>query len=351
MKKINLLLFTCLFLITISACRTRGQDEIKKIDITSNTISQIEPIVNEVVINEMSQAYGFNKGQDQILELIKKKYPSLESQIQIAKLKFDKSFGISISIIDSILASKGDEWIKVKNQLNDQIKASVKINDYSFDQVSEFVSSVVKRANGEIPAPIIGTLLTFNPRYLKDPTLEFTDGFKFRFNSKGNEKAKGLEFHLDLPQSWLAKDANRPNIVQKFISQNGHGSAMIMILVLSSPEFSNLSDKDVKELAQTENMKDMLPQNAQFINGGFIKIDNLPGVFQEFKLQQTQIENELLMHTINFNLYYKDKMISVQCSIVSTKNEEKNTDSIFMKYKELFKLVAGSLFINSQWKN
>ena len=94
----------------------------------------------------------------------------------------------------------------------------------------------------------------------------------------------------------------------------------------------------------------MLPKNSQFINGGFIRIDNLPGIYQEYKILQTQIDNELLMHNINYNVYYKNKMIIIQCSVGSTKDEEKNTDSIFMKYKELFKLVAGSLVVQSQWK-
>lgn len=298
----------------------------------------------------MSQAYGFKVGQDYSLEMIEKKYPDLKPQIQIAKLKFDKSFSKSIVTIDSILSAEGNEWLKIKSQINDQIKSSINLNSYNYDQIKDFVQSVESRANGDIPVPIISTLLTFNPTYLKNPTLEFTDGFKYRFSSKDNLKAKGVDFHLDLPQSWLAKEGNRPNIVQKFVSQNGHGLAMALILVLELPEVNNISEEDVKELARSEESKEMLPKNSQFINSGFIKIDGLPGIYQEYKIRQTQIDNEVLMHSINYNVYYKNKMISIQCSVGSNSEDENNTDAVFLKYKELFKSIAGSLVVQSQWK-
>lgn len=338
------------FLITFCSCQTKEENKIEKSEQKLETIAQIEPVINNNVFTEMSQAYGFKIGQDYSLEMIEKKYPDLKPQIQIAKLKFDKSFRNSISTIDSILSSKGSEWLKIKSQLKDQIKSSVNLNNYNYDQIKDFVKSVEARANGEIPVPIIGTLLTFNPTYLKRPNLEFTDGFKYRFSSKDNLKAKDVDFHLDLPQSWLAREGNRPNIVQKFLSQNGHGSAIALVLVLELPGVNSISEEDIKDLARSEESKEMLPENSQFINSGFIKIDGLPGIYQEYKMIQTQIEYELLMHTINYSVYYKNKMISIQCSVSAARDDEKNTDALFVKYKELFKSLAGSLVVQSQWK-
>jgi hypothetical protein len=349
MKKFNLLFSCSLLLIAVTSCETSEQ-KIEKIDSVTKELSQIDPIINDVVITEMSQAYGFNEGQNYSLEFIKKKYPELAPQVQIAKLRFEKSFESSLVTIDSILLSKGDEWLKIKDQQKAQIKESVNLNNYSYDQMKNFISTVERRADGEIPDPIIGTLLTFNPRYLKNPELEFNNGFKYRFESSLNEKSKNVDFQLDIPHSWLSKEANRPNIVQKFISQNGRGSSAIMVSVFSLPSDHNVTEEDIKELAASEEMKDMLPKNSQLINGSFIKIDNLPGVCQEFKLLQTQIDKELLMHAINYNIYYKNKMISIQCSVVSSKNEEIITDSIFNKYRKLFNLVAGSLVVRDQWK-
>lgn len=343
----NLLIFS--FIIFLNSCDSQEKTNNLQQSFPVENIAQITPVLNDAVINEMSQAYGFYVGQNYSLDLIKYKYPSLEPQIKIARLKFQNSFENSLLTIDSILSTEDNEWEKIKNKLTDQVKSSVNINNYSKDQLIDFILLVEKRAKGEIPIPIIGTLLTFNPKYLNNPILEFTDGFKFRFSSKGNEKAKGINFHLYLPQSWLAKEGKRPNIVQKFVSQNGHGLAMIMVLVLTIPDVDNVTEAEIKELAQSEEIKDMLPKGSQFINGGFIKIDNLPGIYQEYKFLQTQIDNEVLMHTINYNVYYKNKMISIQGSVGSTKNDENNTDSVFLKYKELFKLIAGSLVVQSQW--
>jgi hypothetical protein len=338
--------FLCL--ITFYACQTKEHNQIEKFKTTYETITQIEPVINNSVIHEMSQAYGFKVGQDYFLEIIEKKYLELKPQIQVAKLKFDKSFGSSISTIDSILSSKGDEWLKIKTQLDDQVKSSVNLNNYNYDQIKDFVQLVEARSKGEIPVPVIGTLLTFNTTYLKNPTYEFIDGFKHRFSSKGNIKAKGVHFHLDVPQSWLAKEGDRPNIVQKFISQNGHGFAMALVLVLELPGM-NISEEDIKELSRSDESKEMLPKNSQLIKSGFIKIDGLPGIYQEYKIRQLQIDKELLMHIIGYSVYYKNKLIVIQCSVASS-DDEKNVDAIFMKYKELFKSIAGSLVVHNQWK-
>jgi len=343
----NLLIFS--FTIFLSSCDSQEKTNSIQDNLPVENIAQITPVLNESVISEMSQAYGFEVGQTYSLDLIKAKYPSLEPQIKIAQLKFQTSFGNSLLTIDSILSSEGNEWKKIKSQLTEQVKASININNYNKDQLNDFILLVENRAKGEIPIPIIGTLLTFNPKYLKNPTREFTDGFKYRYSSEDNAKAKGVNFHLDLPHSWLAKEGNRPNIVQKFVSQNGHGLAMMLVLVLTIPDVNSVTEAEIKELAQSEEIKDMLPKGSQFINGGFVKIDNLPGVYQEYKFLQTQIDNEVLMHTINYNVYYKNKMISIQGSVGSSKDDEKNTDSIFLKYKELFKSIAGSLVVKSQW--
>ena len=349
MKKFNILFYCSLIVIVVASCK-QNEQKIEKTDSETEEISQIEPIINDVVISEMSQAYGFSEGQNYSLEFIKKKYPELAPQVQIAKLRFKKSFESALLNIDSILLSKGNEWLKIKDQQKAQIKESVNLNNYSINQIKNFISTVEKRADGEIPVPIIGTLLTFNTRYLKNPELEFTNGFKYRFESPLNEKSKNVDFQLDIPQSWLSKEANRPNIVQKFISQNGHGSSAIIVSVFSLPNDNNVTEEEIKELAESEEMKDMLPTDSKFINGSFIKIDNLPGVCQEFKLLQTQIDKELLMHAIDYKIYYKNKMISIHCSVVASKDEEKKTDSIFLKYRKLFNLVAGSLIVQDQWK-
>lgn len=347
-KAINPIILCSLFF--FGSCEFQEKSTVTEQKFQVEEIKQISPVITNTVITEMIQAFGFKIGQDFSLAMIEKKYPDLKPQIQIAKLKFDKSFGNSILMIDSILTAEVKEWLKIKSQLNDQIKSYVNLDSYTYDQIKDFVQSVEARASGDIPVPIIGTLLTFNPTYLKNPTLEFTDGFKYRFSSKDNLKAKGVDFHLDLPQSWLAEEGNRPNVVQKFISQNGHGSTMALVLVLELPEVNSISEEDIKELAQSGESKEMLPKNSQLISRGFIKIDGLPGIYQEYKLRQTQIDNELLMHTINYNVYDKNKMILIQFSVGGTSDDEINTDAVFEKYKELFKLIAGSLVVQSQWK-
>src|SRR5690606_23454195 len=133
----NLLIFS--FTIFLSSCDSQEKTNSIQDNLPVENIAQITPVLNESVISEMSQAYGFEVGQTYSLDLIKAKYPSLEPQIKIAQLKFQTSFGNSLLTIDSILSSEGNEWKKIKSQLTEQVKASININNYNKDQLNDFI--------------------------------------------------------------------------------------------------------------------------------------------------------------------------------------------------------------------
>ena len=351
MKKFKAVFIVCLFLITITACE-KGEQNKKENYIQVDTKKQIELIFYDEVYTEMSKAYGFYVGQTKYLDVCQQKYPTLSPIIKYARMNFEKSFGASISNIDSIFTTNGKRWLSVKKEIGSGIDVASIIENYSYDQIKESISTIDKRAKGEeIPEPIIGTLLTFNPKYLADPVREMLDGFKKRFNSEGNVKAKGLKYQFDVPKSWAAKEGNRPNIVQKFVSQNGHGMDIIMTRVGVIPEISNVSAEDVKQMLESGDAKLMLPKNADFIKGRFVTIDNIPGVALEYKARGSYVDKELFSHNIDFHLYYQNKIVSVSCTVGASKENESKIDGVFNTYKTLFEFVAGSFVLQNQWKN
>ena len=98
---------------------------------------------------------------------------------------------------------------------------------------------------------------------------------KMKYISDNLKKSKGVEFSLDVPMSWISKEANRPNIVRKFISQNGHSIEMVMILVYDFPDGKHLSVNDIKSTVNKTDMKEALPLNAILKDYGFIKTRNI----------------------------------------------------------------------------
>lgn len=42
-------------------------------------------------------------------------------------------------------------------------------------------------------------------------------------------QAKGVNFTISYPNSWRAAEGERPNILQKFVSEGGHGLEMMIL--------------------------------------------------------------------------------------------------------------------------
>jgi hypothetical protein len=100
-----------------------------------------------------------------------------------------------------------------------------------------------------------------------DPAREFLDGHRATFSTMGHPKAKGVVFTIAYPLSWAAKEGERPNIVQRFISEHGHGLEMALILTkqLSLPADSVLTYQDLRELFDVGILRGMLPPGATYI--------------------------------------------------------------------------------------
>ena len=315
-----------------------------------------EPVLTDAAVRDIGQTYGFHLGQSFSLDAIEQKFADLAPQARIARLQFDSSFASSITNMDAVLTRKGGEWPKVKTELREKIAATLGSQTLTPDSAKSFVETVSKRAKGEIPSPVIETLLTFHPSYIAKPGSEFLDGFKARFTSDGSGKAKGVRFHLDYPKSWSSADGNRPNIVRKFVSQNGRGFEMIMVMVksLPLPPGQKLTDKDIEkmvaEVATPKELKEMLPDGASFVSGGPLRLDGRPGFYQKYSLKQQRLDFTLSSLAVSYTVYYQTSMIQIQCHVGSEAKEEQGLKQRFERFEPLFKLVANSFVIESQWK-
>ncbi len=321
-----------------------------------STSADNEPVLTDAAVRDVGQTYGFYLGQSFSLDAIEQKFPDIAPQARIAKLQFDVSFAPSIKNIDAVLGRRGGEWSKVKTELQDKIATTLGSQTLTTDSAKEFAEAVTKRAKGNIPSPVIETLLTFHPAYISKPWTEFVDGFKTRFSSGGSGKAKGVRFHLDHPKSWSSADGNRPNIVRKFVSQNGRGFETIMVIVksLPFPPGQKPTDKEIAEMvaevATPKELKEMLPDGASFVAGGPLKLDGRPGFFQRYSMKQERLDFTVSSLAVSYTVYYQTSMIQIQCQVSSEGKDEQSLKQRFDKFEPLFKLVANSFVIESQWK-
>ena len=62
------------------------------------------------------------------------------------------------------------------------------------------------------------TPLLYCQKSINDEILSYAKGERYKYNSKGHEKSKGLEIQIEIPNDWIKKEGERPHIIQKFSS-------------------------------------------------------------------------------------------------------------------------------------
>jgi len=301
------------------------------------------PITKQTII-DISTTYGYYQGQEYILNAIKKKYPKLSNEVLIAKSKFDLSFSKSIKNIDTLM-SKHDRWESIKKDI---VNNKLDLSNLTYTESVNFIDRVKERAKGNIETPVLETLLILNPSYENNPEKEFYDGFKKKYISDGLKKSKGIEFSLDVPMSWISKEANRPNIVRKFISQNGHGTEMAMVLVYNFPDGKYLSVNDIKSAVNKKDMKEALPPNAILKDYGYIKVETLPSYWQRYSIAMQRFKKTMTTEILAYTIFYGDKLIQIQFHIGDFDN--KNFEKRFKKFEPLFDSIINSFVLTSLYK-
>lgn len=318
---------------------------------SANAIAEIK--LTNALAKDIGQAYGFYLGQDYSLSEISKKYPSLSGLALIAEKEFSATFKSSIEGMDAIMMKHvKSEWQKIKNQLTKQIAGSINIDQITESQARQFIELVRQRAKGNIESPVIEILLIFKSGYEKNPEREFLDGYKYKYTTNGSGKAKGVAFSIESPKTWAAKEGNRPNIVQKFVSENGRGLELLLILIKKIPlrPGEKITEKDVSEILNPKDIKDFLPDGAAHIKSGQLTIENLPGFWVHFRMNMSRVRNSVSMETIMYTIFYKNKMIQIQGQVTTSVNGKPINRGGLQKYEKLFDLMANSFVIANMYQ-
>ena len=111
------------------------------------------------------------------------------------------------------------------------------------------------------------------------------------YNAEGHPKAKGLSFKIKKPLGFEQKEADRPNIVQKWekYKTDNDKYVSLMILVKKFPSelqgFSN--DEWTQYLKNDGGIDDFAPEDSY--NKKFIVVDNYPAVWYDYSAEASRM--------------------------------------------------------------
>lgn len=305
------------------------------------------------IFSEMNRAYGFCKGQSFSLDRIRKEFPELRNSVNIAQLDWSTVFGKSCETVEDRLSRLlADKWVAHRDKIQAAGIENLSKTQISRDDAISFLEIVKKRTKGEIPSPMLETLLIFNPDFMANPVAEMLQGFKRTFRTANHSKAKGVDFQIEYPMSWTAKEGVRPNIIQFIKSENGFGMDSIMLMVKDIPLFKGrkLTSREKALMFAPSNIKNLVPDDVVFISAKPIVLDAQKGAMLVFDQVAERVDLKMKIRHVQFVTSYGDKMITVNCAIGVTDESSSKLDERYKRLEPLFKLVANSFVIQSQYK-
>ena len=310
--------------------------------------ARAEITITNPVAKDIGQSYGFYLGQQLSLRRISERFPALSRMALLVEMQFWSEFGDAIREMDTRMSSLGPkEWQKIKGELDRQVAERTASFKLTQADAEEFIQTVRDRAKGDLPSPVVETLLMFKPRYQRTPATEFVDGYTQRYESGGTGKAKGVAFSLDVPRSWKEKEGKRPNVVVKFVSENGRGLELFLVVIRAVPlePGESITAADITEILNPKAMADILLEGSTYLSSGEVTLETLPGYWVKVNTSGTRGRQSIDTSTIMYTIFYKDSMIQMSGQTGASSKDSNDSSVRFNRFEKLFDLIAQSLVL------
>jgi hypothetical protein len=300
---------------------------------------------------DLGRALGFLLGQRITLNRVKSEFPDLASRARQAEAEFNLSFGAAETEIRKALQGMmGDEYPRFLAQIDNRLKTTLDSQPVTREVAGNLLMEVESRAKGRLPSPILETLLTY--QFMGRPDEEFTRGYRRVFRTAGHPKAKGLDFQISYPASWRGSEGERPNIIQKFVSENGRGSEMAMLMVkeLPTPPGYKITQADLDDLFSEKELRGMVPTGGRVISAKPIVLDGQKGGMLVFEQTLQRLDVSLTVRGMHFVTIRSGKMLSIQCMVYTRPGGAADMQGRFGLFEPVFRLIGNSLVLNDRYK-
>lgn len=306
--------------------------------------------VRTLPFEELAQTTGFLMAQQDSLERISREFPHMVSDVEEVSLQFSSSFGKASSLIsDELRTILRDEYDHFVEKLQERIRNDGRKVSISPALAASFLTEVRLRARGQLPSPVLETLLTYE--YSTSPVEEFQRRYIRSFQTTGHPKADGLDFKVSYPASWRAAEGERPHVVQKFTSRNGHGFEMLIIMVrdMGLPEGYEPTEEELKEVFSESQLKLSAPDNAKVISARPITLENRPAGVLLFDQSGERLDAHVDMRTQMYATVVKGHMVFLQFSVTLDGETNDSLSNRFEKFEPLFRQIANSLVLTGEY--
>jgi len=182
---------------------------------------------------------------------------------------------------------------------------------------------------------------------------EFTSGNITIYSSAGHPKSKGLNMQVSYPNSWLAREGKRPNVVQTFFSEGGKGLEGAILLTKDVPNVEGVvfSDSDLAEYFEPSELISYVPPNAKMIQIKSTRIEGCPAGIVEYSQRQERAGMVIDTQFITYMFIFNDTFVQLLCMVsLNPGISNFNISNKMEKFRPLFFLMANSIMLPDKWK-
>lgn len=298
---------------------------------------------------ELSQTYGFILGQQATLSLIQDRYPQLASEVQNAAFAFNSSaLGEGSQGIEEELSRHlGEKWPEAQKTIKIQVDSVINGNNLDEQTAISFINQMKERSGGKLPDSILATLLSANRRYVDNPGLELSEGWKQTYRTDGHPKSKGLDFSISFPYSWTKSEGFRPNIIQVFRSGAGRGPIFANLMV-QDLEYEPTA-KEISESFQSGGIQQIIPHNGSFVSLRDIAIEGCPGKILVYDYTENRLDTQISMRMNIYMIFYKHYSIQIQFVVMHGVGSTLSFDELQDRFSATYATIANTLVLNERY--
>ena len=168
------------------------------------------------------------------------------------------------------------------------------------------------------------------------------------WSSKGNIKAKGLTFQIRVPLGFEQRDADRPNIVQKWLKDGTDNSKIVQVMVAVKylPEEVQGFGKNewtqyLKYEGGIDDYAEEWKQLGSAENEKFIKLDSYPGFYIDGFSEGRRLDLVLKVYYYNISVFVDNYYFNIYMS-----SPEK---SVLESNYSLFLRLSNSIIFSGQY--
>lgn len=295
-------------------------------------------------IKEIAQAYGFVLGQEYTLDLVARQYPDLNLRVSLARAQFAATFSNINSKLETQLkeALGPKEFDELAKTMQSRLYETLAKQRLSRDEAGSFFDQIKARSKGDIESPVLENLLAVN--YMRNPVGEFLDGYRQRFQTDGSDKAQGVKLKLQLPRSWIAKDGERPHIVQKWTSRSSNAVQMIQLDIRDGEGYAP-SKSEMEKFVKSGEVKDAVVEGATYVDAGNFTLEKQTGYWLQMNLSQERAGRKFYQEAVMYQLFFRGKGIGIMCTAINPDDEREKAGEAFKQMRPICQQVLNSLVL------